>query len=211
VEAANRQGILSIHNQESEEENALFVHGESPLRNLFSAMGFTAPAPTGVTPVHRLLPLLHENMRLLLVHNTVTSTDDYEAVSATSRHVSWVLCPNSNRYITGKLPPVDLFFHKHAAVAIGTDSLASNNQLSVLEELKTLTRYFPHIPLTTLLTWATQGGAQALRKEQELGTLEVGKRPGLVLLENIDLHGFKLTETSTAIALTENIPHHLIN
>ena len=198
VEAAQRQGILSIHNQESEEENALFLQGGGALHTLFSSMGFAAPQPTGQTSVHRILPLLHESTRLLLVHNTVTSEADCEAVQAATRNVSWVLCPNSNRYITGVLPPAGLFFSKGAQVAIGTDSLASNTQLSVLEELKTLAQHFPQIPLETLLQWATYGGAQALRKERELGLLEAGKRPGLLLIENLDLHRLKLTPDATA-------------
>jgi cytosine/adenosine deaminase-related metal-dependent hydrolase len=201
VEAAQQQGILSIHNQESEDENALFLQGHGALHTLFAAMGFTAPPLTGQTSVHRILPWLRDDTRLLLVHNTVTSAADYEAVLAATRKVSWVLCPNSNRYITGLTPPAGLFFTKGAAVAIGTDSLASNTQLSVWEELKTLAHHFPQIPLDTLLQWATHGGAQALRKEQELGVLEAGKRPGLVLIENLDLHQLKLTAGATARTL----------
>ena len=197
VEAAQHQCILSIHNQESEEENVLFLRGGGALYTLFSSMGFLAPQPIEKTSVHRILPLLRETTHLLLVHNTVTSAADYEAVQAATRNVSWVLCPNSNRYITGMLPPAGLFFSKDAPVAIGTDSLASNTQLSVLEELKTLAQHFPQIPLETLLQWATYGGAQALRKERELGLLEAGKRPGLLLIENLDLHQLKLTPDAT--------------
>jgi cytosine/adenosine deaminase-related metal-dependent hydrolase len=201
VDAAQRRGILSIHNQECEDENTLFLQGRGALQALFSSMGFAVPLPIGRTSVHRILPLLHATTRLLLVHNTVTSAADYEAVHAATRNVSWVLCPNSNRYITGMLPPAGLFFSKGAPVAIGTDSLASNTQLSVLEELKTLAQHFPQIPLGTLLQWATHGGAQALRKEQELGLLEAGKRPGLVLLENLDLHHLQLTASATATTM----------
>jgi cytosine/adenosine deaminase-related metal-dependent hydrolase len=205
VEAAQRQGILSIHNQESAEENTLFLQGTGSLQALFVALGFTVPQSTGLTSIHRILPLLRETTRLLLVHNTVTSEADYDAVCAATRDVSWVLCPNSNRYITGLLPPAGLFFSKGAPVAIGTDSLASNTRLSVLEELKTLARYFPQIPLDTLLQWATYGGARALRKEQALGLLEAGRQPGLVLLENLDLNTLKLTPETTSRTLMEEI------
>jgi cytosine/adenosine deaminase-related metal-dependent hydrolase len=204
VEAAQHKRILSMHNQESEEENALFLRGEGALQTLFSSMGFAVPRPIGKTSVHRLLPLLCAATRLLLVHNTVTSAADCEAVHAVTRNVSWVLCPNSNRHITGMLPPAGLFFSKGAQVAIGTDSLASNTQLSVLEELKTLAQHFPQIPLGVLLQWATYGGAQALRQEHELGFLEVGRRPGLLLLENLDLHHLQLTADTTARIMVNN-------
>jgi cytosine/adenosine deaminase-related metal-dependent hydrolase len=73
----------------------------------------------------------------------------------------------------------------------------------MLEELKVLAQHFPQIPLETLLQWATYGGARALRKEEELGVLEAGKRPGLVLIENLDLQQLKLTADTTARTLIE--------
>jgi cytosine/adenosine deaminase-related metal-dependent hydrolase len=204
VDAAQQQGILSLHNQESDAENVLFRQGGGALQALFASMGFAAPRPTGKTSVHRLLPLLHASTRLLLVHNTATSAADVEAVHAVTRNVSWVLCPNSNLHITGMTPPAGLLLSKGAQVAVGTDSLASNTQLSVLEELKTLARHFPQIPLETLLQWATYGGAQALRKELDLGLLAVGRRPGLTLIENLDLHRLQLTAAATARTMINN-------
>ena len=79
---------------------------------------------------------------------------------------------------------------------IGTDSLASNNQLSILSELKIITKKFPQISLHQLLTWSTINGAKALKMDSELGTLEKGKKPGLVLIENVDLQNQKITESS---------------
>jgi cytosine/adenosine deaminase-related metal-dependent hydrolase len=69
-------------------------------------------------------------------------------------------------------------------MVLGTDSLASNHQLSVLEEMKTLQQYFPHLSTATLLQWATINGARALQMENELGSFEQGKKPGIVLIEN---------------------------
>jgi cytosine/adenosine deaminase-related metal-dependent hydrolase len=198
VEAALKDGILSIHNQESEEEQDLFKDGTGPLRTLFDTKGFVSPHPINNTSIHRLLPLLDKNVHLLLVHNTFTSEADYESVKRKVNNVNWVLCPNSNNYITGHIPPADMFFRKDAQVTIGTDSLASNLQLSMMEEMKTLAHHFPQIPLEILVRWATWNGAKALRKDADFGTIEVGKRPGLVLIEDIDLHELKLTEASRA-------------
>jgi cytosine/adenosine deaminase-related metal-dependent hydrolase len=88
-------------------------------------------------------------------------------------------------YIENKLPDYNLFIQEKARVTIGTDSLASNWSLSVLDELKTITKHFPEIPLQTLLTWATKNGADFLGFNQ-LGTIEKGKKPGLNLLKNVD-------------------------
>jgi cytosine/adenosine deaminase-related metal-dependent hydrolase len=60
--------------------------------------------------------------------------------------------------------------------------LTSNWQLSVLEEMKTIARFQSYVPFTTILRWATINGAEALGFEDNLGSIEVGKRPGLLLL-----------------------------
>ena len=99
----------------------------------------------------------------------------------------WCLCPNSNLYIEGVLPPLKMLLDNGAEIVIGTDSLASNNRLSILEELKTLQQAFPELTVTRLVGWATINGARALGGDDQFGTIEVGKRPGLLLLEGMDL------------------------
>jgi cytosine/adenosine deaminase-related metal-dependent hydrolase len=74
-------------------------------------------------------------------------------------------------------------FKKHAfKVCIGTDSLASNHQLSIMEEMKTIERNST-IDFNTLLLWSTLNGAKALGFEKQLGSIDKGKTPGLILLE----------------------------
>ena len=65
---------------------------------------------------------------------------------------------------------------------LGTDSLASNWSLSILNEMKTIRRHFPHIPLAEMLEWATLNGARALQMDDWLGSFEKGKKPGAVLV-----------------------------
>ena len=71
-------------------------------------------------------------------------------------------------------------------IVLGTDSLASNDQLSILDEMKTLQENFPDLELTTLLKWATINGAKALQMDKMLGGFEKGKQPGVVLIEAAD-------------------------
>ena len=101
-----------------------------------------------------------------------------------------------NIYIENKLPPVELFLKNECNVVIGTDSLASNHQLNILEELKTISKNFPSVSVETLLTWATINGAKALKMDDKLGSFERGKKPGIVLIENIN--NKKITEKSSA-------------
>ena len=83
-------------------------------------------------------------------------------------------------------------------VCVGTDSLSSNDDLNIVDELYCLQRNFPEVPLGELLTWACRNGAEFLRKPA-FGTLEPGKRPGLVLIDN--LAGGRLTAASKSIRL----------
>jgi cytosine/adenosine deaminase-related metal-dependent hydrolase len=81
------------------------------------------------------------------------------------------------------MPNYKPFLDLNAKMTIGTDSLTSNWQLSVLEEMKAIAKYQSYVPFKTLLQWATLNGAEALGFEEELGSLEKGKRPGLLLLD----------------------------
>jgi cytosine/adenosine deaminase-related metal-dependent hydrolase len=69
---------------------------------------------------------------------------------------------------------------------LGTDSLASNTGLSVFSEIKTLHHHFPDIPLEELFTWACLNGAKALGMGDRYGSLEVGKKPGILLITPAD-------------------------
>ncbi len=86
-------------------------------------------------------------------------------------------------------------------VTLGTDSLASNQRLSILNEMKTLQANFPSISFQTLLEWATINGAKALNLDGKLGSIEKGKKSGLVLINNFDFQAMKLTANSNAKVL----------
>jgi cytosine/adenosine deaminase-related metal-dependent hydrolase len=95
------------------------------------------------------------------------------------------------------MPPVQLLRNQHANIVVGTDSYASNWSLNMLDELKRIQLHNPQIPLAEMLTWITSNGARALQMENNLGSIEIGKKPGLILIENLsDLH--QLTSSSSA-------------
>ena len=83
------------------------------------------------------------------------------------------------------MPPINLLRKLQSNILVGTDSLASNHNLSILDELKTITHFFPEIPLAELLQWATFNGAKALQMSDRLGSFEKGKIPGVLLIENV--------------------------
>ena len=70
------------------------------------------------------------------------------------------------------------------ALCLGTDSLASNDDLDVLAEIPELARSFPEVPVGRWLDMATRGGARAL--QTSWGSITPGQAPGLVLLDGVE-------------------------
>jgi aminodeoxyfutalosine deaminase len=108
----------------------------------FSGFGFNFDhfKPTGKTSIHYALANMDPRCRTLFVHNTLSTPDDIRAAQAWSERVFWATCANANLYIENRLPNYQHFIETDAVVTIGTDSLTSNWQLSVLEEMKTIAR-----------------------------------------------------------------------
>jgi len=182
--------LLTIHNQESEAENEWQLSGKGDFLRLYQLLGLDVSffKGTGKRSPESYLPYFYPNQSLILVHNVATGAEDVRAavgVGGAPRgpDLYFCLCPNANLYISGQLPDVELLHRQGCRIVIGTDSLASNHQLSILEELKTLQRAFPGLSTPTLLQWATAGGAEALQLERVLGTFAAGKQPGIVLIE----------------------------
>lgn len=179
---------ISIHNQETPPENELFRSKTGGFIDFYNNFGISLEAfeATGEPSIRYALQHLNPAHRTLFVHNTLTTRADIDAAHAWSESVFWASCPNANLYIENRLPDYQTFMDADARVTLGTDSLTSNWQLSILEEMKTIARFQSYVPFQTLLQWATLNGARALGFEDSLGSIEVGKRPGLLLLHGIE-------------------------
>ena len=178
--------LMTIHNQEIEAENEWFILKEGALKELYSAMNIDVSffKPSGKSSLQSYLPKFLPGQPVILVHNVHTSEEDILFAKRNRQQLYWCLCPNANQYISGQLPNVDLMIKHHCEIVLGTDSLASNQQLSILEEIKTIQKNFPHVEMETMLRWATSNGAKALQIDSLLGSFEKGKKPGVVLIEN---------------------------
>lgn len=186
INATNTAGeTVSIHSEETPAEDELFRRGTGPFHAFFAGFGASIDSfeATGKSSIHHALSRMDPSKRTLFVHNTLTDAEGIRAAEAWGRNgVYFATCPNANLYIENRLPRYEVFLAENAKVTIGTDSLTSNWQLSVLEELRTISRYQSYVPFAELLRWATLNGAEALQFDDELGSLEVGKQPGLLLL-----------------------------
>ncbi len=199
--AVNEKSIISIHNQESESENEFFVSGTGAIAfHLQNNLGLDISQwkPTGKSSLQSMLEFLPAKNQLLFVHNTYTTKEDLDELkkSRSAENTFFVLCPNSNLYIENRLPPVSMLQNEKANICIGTDSLASNHELSILSELITLQINFPDLGLEELLTWACLNGAKALKNEDNFGSFKTGTKPGINLITGIDYKNMCLTGKS---------------
>ncbi len=183
--------LLTIHNQEDETENEFYRNGKGDLTRLYQTLGIDTSffGGTGKRSLESFLPHFCRNQALILVHNVATREEDLRFAldwqEESGVRLFFCLCPNANLYISGKLPDPELLIGHDCRIVVGTDSLASNRQLSILEELKTLQRQYPGLPATRLLQWATWNGAQALQLDSVLGGFSPGRQPGVLLIEDM--------------------------
>lgn len=180
---------ISIHSEETPAENELFITGGGAFHAFFQGFGANIDyfKATGKSSIHHAISHMDPSKRTLFVHNTLTTAEGIEAARAWGQNgVFWATCPNANLYIENRLPRYDLFLAADAKVTVGTDSLTSNWQLSILEELRTISKYQSYVPFETLLAWATINGAEALQFDEELGSLEAGKKPGVLVLNDLE-------------------------
>lgn len=180
---------VSIHSEETPAEQELFVTGGGPFHDFFKGFGASIDGfeATGKTSIHHALEHMDPRCRTLFVHNTLTDAEGIKAATDWGQNgVYFATCPNANLYIENRLPRYDVLLGAGAKVTVGTDSLTSNWQLSVLEELRTISKFQSYVPFETLLSWATINGAEALQMDGDLGSLEVGKSPGLLSLNGLE-------------------------
>lgn len=201
VRAVKENGILSIHNQESEGESQFYKEGTGPIADhLQHNLGIDIShwQPSGKSSLEAVLNYLPKANQLLLVHNTFTTQHDLEVLreKRSADNTFLVLCPNSNLYIENTLPPVRLFREHGLNICLGTDSLASNHQLSILSEMVTLQVHFPELKIEELLEWASLNGARALGFENSLGSFGAGKMPGVNLISGLNLKSLKFTQNT---------------
>jgi cytosine/adenosine deaminase-related metal-dependent hydrolase len=173
---------LSIHFLESEDETDLYKK-RGPMWDWYVEQWLRPDFLDYGSPAERLVAQVPPDRPVMLVHNCVATQRDIDIVMGHfTAPVTWVVCPGSNRYIGNPAPPIDLLRKNNLRIAVGTDSLASNDTLSMVHELSLI----EGVPLAELLGWAT------------LGSIEPHSSTGLVLLTGVDMQTLTLTESTKA-------------
>lgn len=174
----------AIHTAESpaEIEYLRFATGEIRTRLLpATGWGETPPPALETTPVKHLSRVGALGPRCLLVHAVHLTEEDLEIVAQSG--VAVAHCPRSNAYLGVGRAPLKTFRDRGIPVGLGTDSLASNDSLSLWDEIRFA--HQTHRGLLSPAEWigmATVGGAQALGLAAEIGTLDPGKQADVTAL-----------------------------
>jgi len=180
IAGATRGMPLSVHLGESSQELQFLRDGTGEWRSLLEAVGawndaWIAPNCGPVEYIDRL-GLVDEH--LLAVHGVHFTDADLARLAGARATV--VACPRSNRWTGAGTPPVERFYASGVSVAIGTDSLASVEDLNLFAEMAEVRRLAPSVPAGRILESATLAGARALGFASELGSIEPGKRAQLL-------------------------------
>ncbi len=181
--AAQTPPLTSVHAGESPEETALLTTGHGPWRERLVALNAWRDdwTPPGCGAGDYLCDLGVIGAGTLVVHGVQFTDRELARIAGTG--ATLVTCPRSNTWVGVGAPPIARFLASGVRLAIGTDSLASAPDLNVFAELAELRRLAPEAPARRLLAAATVGGAEALGLGADFGTIEVGRRAELVVVD----------------------------
>ncbi len=185
IEVAVARGLpVAMHLAESREESELVASGSGRFRAMLESLGAWQPdRPPRLLATADWITLLAKAPRGIVVHGTYLP-DDQAALARLSRHrdrLAVVICPRTTKALSGGLPPLAALRAAGVRVALGTDSRASNPDLSVRTECRTIVDAGLASPAEAL-RMATVEAAWALGFEDRAGRLAVGRPADLVIL-----------------------------
>lgn len=194
IDSFDETALLTIHNQESHAEDEYYLTKKGAVKDLLQTLGIDDSFfyPPGKTSLQTYLQWMSPTHPFIFVHNTYTNRADIDIAQTLLKNVYWCLCPNANLYIENTLPDITMLMQECDTICIGTDSLSSNHQLSVLAELQTIKQHYPDTDWEDLLRWGTYNGAKALQMDDIIGSIEIGKKPELILINDLTIDKVQL-------------------
>jgi cytosine/adenosine deaminase-related metal-dependent hydrolase len=185
--SAEFRAPLAMHLAESREELEFLRDHSGPFRELLDSRGGFDPAARhrGGRPLDELRCLLHSH-RALVIHGNYLDDEEIEFLGWHCHRMAVVFCPRSHAWFDHAAYPLKKLLAAGAVVALGTDSRASSPDLSILAEMRHVAQSFPSISRATILELGTLGGARALGRDSEIGTLQQGKWADLTAIRMPD-------------------------
>lgn len=179
--AKQNQSTLAMHVAESPDERQLLQYGTGPFEESLRGAGLWRD---GLFPSKSLAPLvdlidrLADAPRALLIHGNDLREPEIDAI-ARHRNLSVVYCPRTHHFFGYETHPVAKLLAAGIRVALGTDSKASNPDLSIWNEVRFLLRHRQDISPQQILRMALIDGASALVGESSLAGQICDNSPGI--------------------------------
>jgi len=187
--AGQRRLPVAMHLAESREELQLLRENRGPFRELLEArsMWDADVFASGFEPLD-YLKVLARAPRALVVHGNYLSQEEIDFVAERRERMAIVYCPRTHAFFEHSPYPLQAMLDAGARVALGSDSRASNPDLSLLEEMRTTARTHPEIAVEQIIEMGTLAGAEALGLADRVGSLVPGKLANLMA---IAVEGYK--------------------
>lgn len=174
--------LLCTHACETQEEVEFIREGTGSFAIMLRALNMLGDwkAP-GMYPLEYLKAIGALKSPWMLVHCNYLDEKEIKIIEETGSSV--VYCPRSHRYFGHKKHPFQDLLSRGINVALGTDSLASNHSLSILDEMRFLYENYPGLEPVEVFSMATDRGARALRLEKKIGRLLPNMEADLTVIE----------------------------
>ncbi len=178
--------VFPIHVAEPAAESEMMSQGRGEIPEFLKRRGFWDGSfqPTGIDKsggVQYLHQLGVLDDKTLCVHCIHVTAQEIALLADSCSKVC--ICPGSNRYLNVGKAPVQQYLEQGFLPALGTDSLASNPEISIWREMQLLAEDHPEVEYADILAMATAGGAAALGFADDIGTLEPGKQADFLAVE----------------------------
>lgn len=189
--------LLTTHLAESREEMEMFRDTSGPLYEFINSIGRPMNDCGNETPLERFLGLIDSSSSLnrprtievnrpypfwILAHLNELTEGDFDLVKQSNSKFHVVHCPRSHNYFGHSPFAFDRLRSLGFNICLGTDSLASNESLSLFDEMRAFQNKFPQISLEEIFQMVTVNPARALRKENALGQIRPGFRADLIAI-----------------------------
>jgi cytosine/adenosine deaminase-related metal-dependent hydrolase len=180
--AIESQVPVAMHVAESREELELLATGQGPFRDMLEAFGVWQEGIFGARRPLDVLEQLAHCPRALVIHGNYLATDEIEMLRQQAEHMSLVYCPRTHAYFRHEAYPLAQLLSAGVHVTLGTDSRASNPDLSLWGEMRHVSAHHLAVRPAQILELGTLCGARALGLAAQLGTLETGKLANLAIV-----------------------------
>ena len=206
--AAEQHQPLAMHLAESPEEMEMVDRGSGGFVDMLQSVDAWDPTALGSQPSIRayLKAVLSSPVKqFLVVHGNFLRREDLELLQQFKDRATVIYCPRTHTYFGHSAYPLQPLLSRGIPVALGTDSRASNPDLSLWRDAQSVAGQFPDIPGDQILRMVTENGARALMLENGVGTLKTGTPwTGIA----VDSRGLPSNETDPLRFLLQNDDAH---